>query len=97
MSIEDALDAYAGIGSKWPPLTAQEKQQIQSCGEELGVSDVLSARSGVSWAWSGCEGGNHTGELIDVFAYGPGSDAFDGSDLDNTDIGCLLFDAVSND
>ncbi len=97
MSIENALKIYAGIGSEWPPLTAQEKQQIQSCDDLLGVSDVLSARSGVSWGWSGCEGGNHTGVLIDVFAYGPGSDAFDRIDLDNTDIGCLLLDAVSSD
>jgi len=99
MTIEAALETYAGVGGKgspWPKLSAQEIQHIQSCGDALGISDVLNARAGVSWGWSDCKGGHHTGVEVDVFAYGPGAEKFGGDAFDNTNIGILLKDAVTH-
>jgi len=96
-TIDTAMQAYAGIGRAWPALTAQEREAIRSCGDPLGVADVLNARAGVAWGWSGCEGAHHTGTRVPVFAAGPGAEQFDGPDLDNTDIGNLLFVAASGD
>lgn len=51
----------------------------------------------MTWGWSGCKGAHHTGTLVPVFAAGPGAELFDGPDIDNTDIGNLLFVAVNAD
>ena len=96
-TIDNAMLSYAGIGRGWPALTAQEREAIRSCGDPLGVADVLNARAGVAWGWSGCEGTHHTSTKVPVFATGPGAEQFDRADLDNTDIGNLLFVAVSPD
>ena len=97
MTVETAMRTYAGIGDVWPGLTAAEKGVIRACGGDLGIADVLSARAGVSWGWGGCEGAHHTATKVQVFAAGSGAGQFDGSDLDNTDIGERLFVAVSTD
>jgi alkaline phosphatase len=94
VTAEQALELYAGIGDIWPKLTNKEKRAIDSFGAG-GVSDVLSARAGVSWNGSGLEEGDHTGTKVPVFAGGPGSELFDASGFDNTNIGQLLLDAVS--
>ncbi len=96
-TIDTAMKAYAGIGGAWPALSAQERETIRSCGDPLGIADVLNARAGVAWGWSGCEGAHHTSTKVPVFAAGPGAEQFDRADLDNTDIGNLLFVAVSAD
>jgi alkaline phosphatase len=96
MTASAALLAYASIGDLWPTLTDQELAAIEAFGVN-GVADVLSARAGVSWGWSGQEDAEHTDQKIPVYALGPGSDAFDGDDLDNTDVGRGIFDAVSVD
>ena len=64
---------------------------------EMGISDVLSARVGVSWNGIGMDEGDHTLTKVPVFAVGPGSELFGGPDFggDNTDVGQLLLDAVS--
>jgi alkaline phosphatase len=95
MALERAMQTYAGIGDAWPVLTRQEKRRIESCEDGQGIADVWSARAGLTWGWSGCESGHHTPAKVPVFASGPGAEQFDGSELDNTDIGKLLFDAVS--
>ena len=94
MDAEEAMEAFAGIGDTWPALTNQEKNAIDSFGE-MGISDVLSARVGVSWNGIGMDEGDHTLTMVPVFAVGPGSELFDASGFDNTDVGRLLFDAVS--
>jgi alkaline phosphatase len=96
-TIDAVMKSYAGIGGTWPALTAQERESIRACGDPLGVADVLNTRAGVAWGWSGCEGAHHTSTRVPVFAAGPGAGLFDGPDLDNTDIGNLLFVAVSAD
>ena len=97
MTIDAAMRTYAGIGDVWPALSARERESIRSCGDPLGVADVLNARAGVGWGWSGCAGAHHTRTRVPVFAAGPGADRFDRADLENTDIGMLLFEAVGAD
>jgi alkaline phosphatase len=94
MALERAMKTYAGIGDAWPPLTRQEKESIGSCTDGQGIADVLSARAGVTWGWSGCEGGHHTPAKVPVFAAGSGAERLDAPDLDNTDIGKLLLESV---
>jgi alkaline phosphatase len=90
MSAEEVLETYAGVD--WDDLTAAEKQGIEDYGE-MGISDVLTARANVAWGWSGRDEGSHTATKVPVFAFGPGSGPLEG-DIDNTDIGNLLFDVV---
>jgi alkaline phosphatase len=90
MSAEDVLETYAGVA--WGDLTPLEKQGIEDYGE-MGISDVLTARANVAWGWSGRDEGSHTATKVPVFAFGPGSGPLEG-DIDNTDIGNLLFDVV---
>jgi alkaline phosphatase len=87
---ESAMQTYAGIGDAWPPLTGSEKRRIGSCEDGQGVADVLSDRAGITWKWSGCEGGQHTPAKVAVFASGPGAESLDAAGLDNTDVGKLL-------
>lgn len=89
MPIEDVMETYAGITDLQP----FEKQLIMDYGEG-GMSDVLSARAGVTWGWSGSDNGDHTDREVQVYAYGPGADLFDGL-WDNTHTGIALFIAVS--
>jgi alkaline phosphatase len=97
VSLETALEIYAGIGDGWPALTQEEEQAIESCGRAIGISDLFNARAGVTYSTGNCNGGNHTSTPVPVYAMGPGADQFDGSDLDNTDLGVLLLEAVSGD
>jgi alkaline phosphatase len=94
MTIDAAMKTYAGIGGPWPGLTARERDAIRMCGDPLGIADVLNARAGIGWGWGGCEGAHHTPTKVLVFAAGPGAAAFNGSTLDNTDIGKALFAAL---
>jgi alkaline phosphatase len=94
MSLDAALETYAGIGDDWPALTDDEREAIESCGDDVGISDLFSARAGVAWGWTDCESGHHTSTRVPVFATGPWADQLEG-DIDNTDIGKLLLDAVS--
>jgi alkaline phosphatase len=94
MSAEDALETYAGVTD----LTQAEKDAIAAYGE-MGISDALSLRANVVW-WlpDGTQSvapdeGDHTATEVEVYAYGPGSEGLE-DDIDNTDIGKALFDAV---
>jgi len=87
--IEDVMATYAGITD----LTPLEKQRIKDYGEG-GMADVLSVRAGVTWGWSGSDNGSHTDRVVQVYAYGPGADKFNGL-WDNTHTGISLFMAVS--
>jgi alkaline phosphatase len=88
MPIADVMETYAGITD----LTPFEEQLIKDYGEG-GMADVLSARAGVTWGWSGSDDGNHTDRDVQVYAFGPGADTFNGGL--NTDTGISLFIAVS--
>jgi alkaline phosphatase len=96
MSAEDVLSTYAGVDD----LTQAEKDAIEAYGEE-GIADALSVRANVIW-WlpDGTQSiapdeGNHTATEVEVYAYGPGSEALD-DDILNTVIGNLLFDVVKS-
>jgi alkaline phosphatase len=91
---EDVLETYAGVTD----LTQAEKDAIDAYGE-TAISDALSARANVRWILpTGAvsvapEEGDHTVLDVPVWAYGPGVGSLEGN-IDNTDIGNLLFDLV---
>jgi alkaline phosphatase len=91
---EDVLETYAGVTD----LTQAEKDAIDAYGE-TAISDALSARANVRWILpTGAvsvapEEGDHTVLGVPVWAYGPGVGSLEGN-IDNTDIGNLLFDLV---
>jgi len=89
-TITKSLQTYAGITP-----TKTEIALIKSCDSGLGVADALSLRAGVSWGWGPCEGGHHTATKVPVYSFGPGAATFDGTSLDNTDIGRYLLGALS--
>ncbi len=110
ISVEDALEVYAGIGTNWAPLSNAEKAWIDEFYSEMAISDVLSGlldpgapgdpqRANVAWGGTGIpatgtDEGDHTLTQVPVFAFGPGSEALEGN-MDNTDIGKRLFWAVN--
>jgi len=96
-SIEDVLETYAGVTD----LTPAEIDAIEAHGE-TAISDALSLRANVQWILPNGEvsvapeEGDHTLTEVPVRAFGPGSEALEGS-IDNTEIGAALFDAVNGD
>jgi alkaline phosphatase len=94
-SIEDVLETYAGVTD----LTQAEKDAIEAYGE-TAISDALSLRANVQWILPNGEvsvapeEGDHTLTEVPVRAFGPGSEALEGS-IDNTEIGAALFDVVT--
>jgi alkaline phosphatase len=92
MTNEEIEEVLVSCGIENP--TTAELGMITACHGEGGLSDVVAERAGVAWEYYGCDGGSHTSALVEVYAYGPGAEQFDGV-ADNTDIGELLFDAVS--
>lgn len=71
LSVQDTMSRYAGAED----LTPAEVQRVLTHGA-LGVSDVLSARDGVSWEWNGASVSGHTSTPVRIRAWGPGSRAF---------------------
>jgi len=65
----------------------------------MGISDALSARANVAWILpTGIPSvapakGNHREVDVPVWAFGPGLASLEGN-IDNTDIGNLIFDLV---
>ena len=90
MSIKRTLETYAGF----TPTSAE--QTLISTNKEMGLSDVLAARFGVTWGWSGTDEGDHTATMVPVKAWGPGSGSFAIDGWDNEVSGQLLLDAVSH-
>jgi alkaline phosphatase len=94
MDVEDVLEMYAGVTD----LTQAEKDAIDAYGA-AAINDALSDRAGVVWILpSGFpsrapDAGNHSDSEVPVWAYGPGTGSLEGN-LDNTDIGNLIFDLV---
>ena len=94
MDVEDLLETYAGVTD----LTQDEKDAIADHGE-MGISDALNARARVAWILPTLipsvapAKGNHREVDVPVWAFGPGLASLEG-DIDNTDIGNLIFDLV---
>jgi alkaline phosphatase len=55
--------------------TAADVRMVKDYGE-MGISDVLADRDGVTWGWGGHDDGDHTATPVAVRAYGPGSAVF---------------------
>jgi alkaline phosphatase len=90
MTVAKTLSTYAGFTP-----TAAEQALILKNGE-MGISDVLAARFGVTWGWSGTDEGDHTATPVPVMAWGSGSASFAIPGSDNEVSGRLLLDAVSH-
>ena len=90
MTIAKTLSTYAGF----TPTAAE--QALIAMNKEMGISDVLAARFGVTWGWSGTDEGDHTATPVPVMAWGPGSASFAIPGSDNEVSGKLLLDAVSH-
>jgi alkaline phosphatase len=90
MTIARTLSTYAGF----TPTTAE--QALIAKNKEMGISDVLAARFGVTWGWSGTDEGDHTATPVPVMAWGPGSASFAIPGSDNEVSGRLLLDAVNH-
>ncbi len=92
--VEDLLATYAGVTD----LTQDEKDAIAAHGE-MGISDALNARANVAWILPTLipsvapAKGNHREVDVPVWAFGPGTAPLEGN-IDNTDIGNLIFDLV---
>ena len=72
-------------GAKDPARSSFAPATFRTTDDAAGVADGTPEAS----LWLTYLSGNHTGADVPVFAYGPGSDALEGS-IDNTD----LFDIV---
>jgi alkaline phosphatase len=92
-----------GLGVTVDAVAAAIDPDAGGCdNSEIGLSRLLSEKAGVDWfedfdqliRWDDCDEGSHTDTEVPVFAFGPGSESLEG-DIDNTDIGKLLFDVVN--
>ena len=91
ITITQALITYMGV----PEPTRAEINRVKKNGE-TGMSDVVSARDSVTWAWSGKDDGDHTMTPVPVRAWGPGAERFNVTEIDNEYVGRQLMQAVSN-
>jgi alkaline phosphatase len=91
ITIEEALINYMGV----PDPTAAEITLVTDFGQ-MGLSDVLSARDNVTWAWSGGDDGEHTLTPVPIRAWGPGAYRFNVTEIDNEYVGIELMRAVNN-
>lgn len=89
--IEDTVLTYTGYD-----LSSAEVALISDADKagEMIISDILSARAGVVWGYTGTDNGEHTFAPVPIYAYGPNAERFDDV-TDNTEFGQELFVAVS--
>jgi alkaline phosphatase len=91
-TVRNVLEEYAGIEN----LDAWEIALVLA-NKEMGISDVLAGRDGVTWGWSGTDEGDHTDTPLEVRAWGHGAAAFNMPGLPpNEYIGQQLLTAVGN-
>ncbi len=99
---EELLKTFAGVGVTSPALTQPEKAAI-ALHDEMGMSDALNARANVLWILPPFElgipsvapgKGDHTAQEVPVWTFGPGVEGPLEGNLDNTDIGKLIYDLV---
>ena len=91
ITITQALITYMGV----PKPTKAEIDLVTKYGQ-MGLSDVLSARDNVTWAWSGGDDGEHTLTPVPIRAWGPGAYRFNVTEIDNEYVGIELMRAVNN-
>jgi alkaline phosphatase len=88
--LAETMAAYANITG-----LIEEEERLVRENKYVGVGDVLSGRQNVAWADFGfAEEYEHSGVDVKVFAYGAEAASFDGA-FDNTELGTMLFYAVS--
>jgi alkaline phosphatase len=91
ITITQALITYMGV----PKPTKAEIGLVTKYGQ-MGLSDVLTARDNVTWAWSGGDDGEHTATPVPILAWGPGAERFNVTEKDNEYVGIELKKAVSS-
>jgi len=89
--IEDTVLTYTGYDLS--PAEVDLISDADNAGEMI-ISDILSARAGVVWGYTGTDNGDHTFAPVPIYAYGPNAERFDDV-TDNTEFGQELFIAVS--
>jgi len=89
--IEATVPYYTGYD-----LSDDEVDLIKDAGKygEMIISDLLSAKAGVVWGYTGTDNGQHSFAAVPIYAYGPNAERFDDV-TDNTEFGQELFVAVS--
>lgn len=90
--VEQTLKNYNDL-----QLTPQEIQSVKKAAESKKAADIDTAIEAIfdNRSFTGWTTGGHTGEDVNVYAYGPGSDRFAGN-IDNTDQAKLIFDTLKS-
>ena len=89
--IEETVEAYTGYD-----LSSDEVKLISDAGKrgEMIITNLLSAKAGVVWGYTGTDNGQHSFAAVPIYAYGSNAERFDDV-TDNTEFGQELFVAVS--
>jgi alkaline phosphatase len=89
-NVKDTLTKYIDL-----PLTSNEIRLVERAARtqkakniDNTIEEIINARSFTGWTTKG-----HTGEDVNVYAYGPGSERFKGQ-IDNTDHAKIIFDIL---
>ena len=88
--VKDTLTNYIDL-----PLTKKEIKSVVKAAKthkkrniDNAIEEIINRRSFTGWTTTG-----HTGEDVNVYAYGPGSERFKGQ-IDNTDHAKIIFDIL---
>nr|WP_310196248.1 alkaline phosphatase [Neobacillus niacini] len=89
-AVKETLTKYIDL-----PLTKNEIKSVERAARTMkaknidnAIEEIINIRSFTGWTTSG-----HTGEDVNVYAYGPGSKRFAGQ-IDNTDHAKIIFDIL---
>lgn len=90
--VEQTLANYIDLN-----LKPEEIQTVKKAAESKKVVDIDNAIEAIfdNRSFTGWTTGGHTGEDVNVYAYGPGSDLFSGK-IDNTDQAKHIFDILKS-
>jgi alkaline phosphatase len=90
--VEQTLKNYVDL-----PLTPQEIDSVKKAAASKKAADIDTAIEAIfdNRSVTGWTTGGHTGEDVNVYAYGPGSDRFAGN-IDNTQQAKNIFDILNN-
>ncbi|PLT27531.1 alkaline phosphatase [Peribacillus deserti] len=88
--VEQTLKSYSGL-----ELKPEELESVKKAAESKKVLDIDNAIEGIydTRSVTGWTTGGHTGEDVNVYAYGPGSDMFAGN-IENTDQAKNIFNIL---
>jgi alkaline phosphatase len=89
-NVKDTLTKYIDL-----PLTSNEIRLVERAARtqkakniDNAIEEIINTRSFTGWTTKG-----HTGEDVNVYAFGPGSERFKGQ-IDNTDHAKIIFDIL---